>query len=151
MLDGGYAHVYGRGEKINLIACAQRLHLVVAKGGAGCPTKDAYAAFDRLGKRRESDTAKILRAMTGGDILAAVPYFTNDLQEASVSLCPEISAALELLRGTDPLRALMSGSGSACFGVYGSEAAARAAYSRIAGKTAFCAVCGTVGKGIVEL
>jgi 4-diphosphocytidyl-2-C-methyl-D-erythritol kinase len=156
MLDGGYAHVYGRGEKINMIACRHKFHLVIAKGKAGCSTWEAYAAFDKLGKTRGSGTAQILRALTETDPLksgaaGAAPYLQNDLQEASISLCPEIAATLELLQSTAPLCALMSGSGSACFAVYASAEDSRRAYAQIKDKTDFCAVCETVPRGITEV
>ncbi|WP_305096218.1 4-(cytidine 5'-diphospho)-2-C-methyl-D-erythritol kinase [Croceibacterium aestuarii] len=56
----------------------------------------------------------------------------NDLEAPAISLCPEISGVLDVLRETEAVLVRMSGSGATCFALYRdadtrSEAAARTA------------------------
>jgi 4-diphosphocytidyl-2C-methyl-D-erythritol kinase len=45
----------------------------------------------------------------------------NDLEPASIRVCPEIEEVLALLRNTDALRVAVTGSGSTVFAVYESR------------------------------
>ncbi|MFO7838938.1 MAG: 4-(cytidine 5'-diphospho)-2-C-methyl-D-erythritol kinase [Desulfosalsimonadaceae bacterium] len=49
---------------------------------------------------------------------AAAGLLRNDLEEQAIAICPEIAAAKEVLRAHGADGALMSGSGSAVFGLY---------------------------------
>ncbi len=56
----------------------------------------------------------------------------NDLEPPACAVAPEIAAVLQTLRGTSGcLLARMSGSGSACFGLYADRAAADAAATEL--------------------
>ena len=46
---------------------------------------------------------------------------TNDFQEVIAAQHPEVGAALAALAATAPMCALLSGSGAACFALYGSK------------------------------
>ena len=67
----------------------------------------------------------------------------NALTAAAEALCPEISQTLSLLRESGALCASMSGSGSACFGLYESEDAARRALPVLQERLPFAALCHT--------
>ena len=59
----------------------------------------------------------------------------NDLSEAAIGLCPVLSQVLEALAGAkDCLLSRMSGSGATCFGLFATEAEAKAAAREIGAK-----------------
>lgn len=115
----------GKGERIDLIDGWPALPLVLTWPGRMVATVSVFAALTR----RECSPLPVLPAAAGP--AAAADWLArcrNDLEAPAMSLAPEISDLLDGLRGTkDCLLARMSGSGSGCFGVYGSHGAALAA------------------------
>lgn len=90
----------------------------------GLSTADVYREADRLGLPRDaSDLAVRVRQISAGSPLAHV----NDLEPASVSLRPQIGAALDAVRDTGADHAMLSGSGPTVFGLYQGEDAAQRA------------------------
>ena len=75
-----------------------------------------------------------MRALSGlgGDpsSLSRLPGFTNDLEAAAVSLCPEVGRLRDLLRCAGALWAGMSGSGPTVYGVFATGAEAETARER---------------------
>lgn len=55
----------------------------------------------------------------------------NDLEAPAIELCPAIAEVLEMLAGTAPWLARMSGSGATCFALYYSEASREAASAQV--------------------
>ena len=149
MLDGGFAHVTGGGEKVESLNSDAVLHMVVAKGKDGCSTKASYDKFDALNNWRRGNSLAMIKALKQGDVNGAAGLLHNDLQAPSVSVCPEIQATLDILRGTNPLNCMMSGSGSACFGLYRAAAEASAAAESIKGRLDFVQACRTTPSSIV--
>ncbi len=86
-------------------------------------TAEAYAHWDERGS--EADTA------AGESSLRSLSYFSswegiasiavNDFEPVIFSLRPDLRLLRQLLSETEPLVALLSGSGSALFAAYNSE------------------------------
>jgi len=148
MLEGGFARVTGRGEKVEGFNAAAPLHIVVAKGTAGCCTKEAYNKFDALNEWKRGNSEGLITALKQGDLRGAAANLYNDLQAPSVLLCPEIQSALDLLKGTNPLNCIMTGSGSACFGLYETAAAAAVACESLQGKLDYVRACVTAASSV---
>ena len=149
MLDGGCAHVTGRGEKVEKIAFDGALHMVVAKGKSGCSTKASYDKFDMINNWKRGNSAAMIKALKNSDSDAVAENLINDLQTPSVLICPEIQTTLNILQSTNPLGCIMSGSGSACFAVYRTAALAETAEISIKDKLDFVSACRTVPSSIV--
>jgi 4-diphosphocytidyl-2-C-methyl-D-erythritol kinase len=67
------------------------------------------------------------------EVAGYLAHCRNDLEAPALKLCPDIGAVLDALRETHGcLIARMSGSGSACFGLYGDAALADAAAEQVA-------------------
>jgi 4-diphosphocytidyl-2-C-methyl-D-erythritol kinase len=94
-------------------------------------TAAVYAEADRLGlTRAPAELARMRSAlassMTRGAQLPA-ELLINDLEQAAVSLCPPVAAAMSALRGAGADHAMVSGSGPTAFGLFwGTDATARA-------------------------
>ena len=151
MLDGGFARVTGRGEKVESLAADTVLHMVVGKGKSGCATKAAYDKFDQLNRWRRGDSAAMVKALKDGNVAEIAKLLHNDLQTPSISVCPEIKTTLDILQKSRPapLNCIMSGSGSACFGLYRTAAEAEAAAESIKDKLDFVQACASAPQSII--
>lgn len=71
-------------------------------------------------------------ALPKGDARTIALEGRNDLEVPAISLVPEISDVLAVLRGTEPFLARMSGSGATCFALYETHSARDEVAARIA-------------------
>lgn len=100
----GWRRMTGTGEIVEDITAPTR-HIVLALPKTPVPTALSYNEFDKnptFSHPRENRLD--------------IPF--NDLQAASIALVPEICQTLELLSKSGAIAYCMTGSGSACFGVY---------------------------------
>jgi 4-diphosphocytidyl-2-C-methyl-D-erythritol kinase len=130
-LAGGTALGLGRGEEIYPLVDLPTHWIVVAQPPYGVSTAEAYAWYDedRAAGHREPREPQIL----------PVPWPTraaqmvNDLEPPVVRRHPEIGTLKTLLREAGAVAAAMSGSGSAVFGLFRTQAAARRAVKAVSG------------------
>lgn len=121
-LSGGTALGLGRGEEIYPLVDLPTYWVVVVQPPYGVSTAEAYAWYDedRAAGHREPREIQML----------PVPWPTraaqmiNDLEPPVVRRHPEIGALKILLRESGAVAAAMSGSGSAVFGLFRSQATA---------------------------
>ena len=102
-------------------------HLVLARADAMLPTAEVFKSLRESGS---GDAAPLRSSEISGSV-ADIVAAGNDLQAAAMSLSPDIALVLDRLRdGNRVIAAQMSGSGSACFGLFdNAEDAATAAGS----------------------
>lgn len=94
-------------------------------------TAAVYRAFDAMGADSPAVPAGLEDAPPA---VRAIAARNNDLQQAAISLVPEIETCLAALAACEGcLLARMSGSGSACFGIFEDAATASRAAAEIAG------------------
>jgi 4-diphosphocytidyl-2-C-methyl-D-erythritol kinase len=128
-----HALVAGVGEAIEPIRLPA-LATVLVPQAEGLRTAAVYEELDRMRGWREHLDPDALRA-----IAEAVPSawaLENDLQQAALSLRPELAGVLDELRSAGALAALVSGSGPTCFGLFGDLPAAGAAAEAVPGALA---------------
>jgi 4-diphosphocytidyl-2-C-methyl-D-erythritol kinase len=131
-LDPQHALVQGVGERIEPLELPA-LAAVLIPDPAGLSTGAVYAELDRMGATRDRlDPEPLRRLATAGpaDLAAGLE---NDLQQAALSLRPDLSARLESLRAAGALGAAISGSGPTCFGLFTDRATAEEAAASIPG------------------
>ncbi len=155
-LYGGTAVGLGRGTEIYPLPDQPPQAVVVVATGIHVSTPDAYRALRRSPQAvlstvttsltspvespilREFQTIAwgLAQANSAGSNLDQLP-FKNDFEAAVFKIHPELPAAARRLRrwGAEP--ALMTGSGSAIFGIFRSAIEARAAAARFPVGTAF--------------
>jgi len=112
-LVGGLCRIQGTGQYIQPISEnpeLQELYTIVCFPRRNVSTKKAYALYDQ----KEFPYSKGL-----SDSLALFPPH-NDLLVPAMEIQPRISQCLALINSTNPVYYGMSGSGSACFGLYSS-------------------------------
>jgi 4-diphosphocytidyl-2-C-methyl-D-erythritol kinase len=117
----------GVGERIMPVELPKIWYVVVYPGVA-ISTAEVYRGLRIVLTKRENDvtfSGKFSQVVDVADILE------NDLEEVAISICPEIKTIKEQLRGSGALGSLMSGSGSAVFGVFEDETRARKASEEV--------------------
>ena len=146
MLAGGTAYVEGIGEKITPIADYSGRILVIAKGKEGVSTAVAYGNIDSLVSPEHPETAKLVDAINN-NADDAYKYFGN-LFEQAVQLA-EVDDIKAIMLESGALNSIMTGSGSAVFGLFDSSEKARICADLLRNKGYFSTVCETVSEGIV--
>ncbi len=123
-LLGGALRARGIGEEIERLAGWPSLPLLLVWPGRAVSTVDVFRTL----QTRENPPLPALPPAGGIQEAAAwLARCRNDLERPALALSAEIGDALGLLRKSDCLLARMSGSGSACFGLYADLAGAEAA------------------------
>lgn len=123
-LLGGYAVGRGRGENLALVPSPLRLPVLVLKPREGIPTGPAYAELDRSPPRpglgaAEEELARLESLLREGSPVDAVcEALGNDFHAPLVGSRPGLQRVLAALEEAGARRSLLSGSGSAVFGVF---------------------------------
>jgi 4-diphosphocytidyl-2-C-methyl-D-erythritol kinase len=121
-LVGGTALGLGRGDSIYPLADLPGVHVVVVRPGFGVSTVDAYGWYDREPRRR-------LRVASQRTIPPGWPAWAtnlrNDLEPPVTGHHPTIGRIRQSLLDAGAVMAAMSGSGSAVFGLFERQDAAR--------------------------
>jgi 4-diphosphocytidyl-2-C-methyl-D-erythritol kinase len=126
LLYGGNAMGGGRGEQVNPILAKGSYYWAVAVAEQGLATPDVFAEFDRLNPDRDPLPPEVpddlLAALRSGDAGALGDALSNDLNEAALTLRPELADVLAVGRGAGALGAIVSGSGPTCLFLAADEA-----------------------------
>ena len=122
-LIGGTARVRGIGEIVEPMPPFLSGYLVVAKPAIGISTAEAFRRFDRAENLRHPDIAALLSVMEKGQLDALSLFMENVLEQSEQNETVE-TLRQELLKN-GALAARMTGSGSAVFGLFDNEEAAR--------------------------
>ena len=133
LLTGGFARMQGRGDRITPLTGLPELHVLAACPRRGVSTPKCFQAFDEQGVSYPPRTERVLAALAAGDTAGAAALFGNDLFAAAAACNGEVAAALDALKSLRPLGAGMTGSGSACYAVFGTAEAADEAARRFRG------------------
>ena len=142
-LHGGCALCEGVGEKLTALP-AVHLPLLIVKGERGVSTASLFRSLAPASLSGGEDrSAALISALFGGRTLSAASLLYNALSPAAEAIAPEIADYRRRLLEQGALGALMSGSGSAVYGVFGSRADAERASASFA-DCAFCAVTETM-------
>ena len=148
-IRGGTVLGEGVGEVLTPLPAPPDHHLVIAKPDHGAETARIYKAYDaRTGEPRPS-VASALEALRTGDVGALARSLDNDLAPVTEVLVPEVAALREALVTAGAIGAVMSGSGTAVYGLFGSEEAARTAEGRTGAP--FARTCRPVSRGVEVL
>jgi 4-diphosphocytidyl-2-C-methyl-D-erythritol kinase len=126
-LHGPSAICRGRGEQVEAMALGQPLHFVLVAPHVGLSTADVYRNLRPAETPRR--IAPVLDALAHGGPAALGRSLFNRLQPVAETLRPELIRVRDALASLDPPLdgSLMSGSGSAYFGLCRDSAAAHRA------------------------
>lgn len=128
-LYGKAARVLGRGEIFAAAPAIPDMLLLLVHPGIPCSTAGIFSAYGKTFQKTISlpDTFE-----TPEDFIAFLEQQDNALTESAIRSVPEIREVLSRIAEQEGCRlARMSGSGSACFGLFGSDAFCRGAAEKI--------------------
>ncbi len=133
-LQDGPARCRGRGEIVETIPAVGSLPLVLVQPPRGLATADVYRRTDELAKGHPAPHGPepLLRSLAESRLIQIASHLFNRLESAATSILEEIYVARRAFSGTSALAFQMSGSGSCCFGLFGSRRAAVVAAARLA-------------------
>lgn len=119
----------GTGERIERVHGWSALPLLLVWPGRPVSTAAVFAAL----RCRENPPLPDSQVAWGpGEMAEHLAACRNDLEAPALGIAPEIGEVLKALRATEGcLLARMSGSGSACFGLFGTEGEAGDAAARL--------------------
>lgn len=143
-IKGGTRLCQGVGEitnKLPSIDCA----FVIVKPDVSVSTPEAYKRYDLMKSPPRSHLDYFLKSLASGNVFSTSIYLFN-VFEAAIDL-PEIADAKQALKDAGALNTLMTGSGSAVFGVFENEDLAKDAAAKLEGKYSYCEVCIPVKSG----
>lgn len=123
----------GIGEQLTQLPPMPQGYVVLAKPEFGVHTKWAYQRFDAA-KPRAFATDNVLDAIGKGDFVQLARSLGNALEEAVIPHFPLIGAWKEQMMQMGALGSLMSGSGSAVFGLFDDEQKAANCAKQFVGK-----------------
>lgn len=131
-LRGGLTRVTGIGEKMVNIPCKNLYWLVVIQPCHGLSTGEVFTAWHAGQEEHDYSMDAVSDIIENGRTGNIPGALFNVLQPVSCTMQPAISEAVEALKAQGALDAVMTGSGSAVFGVFINAAAARQALNRLA-------------------
>ena len=147
-LHGGTARATGRGNVVESLEDSPQKHLLVIKPNASISTAKAYGMLNRAALT-SSDSKPILLRSQASDSSASIDLNSlhNDFEPVVFQLEPEIERAKVALLKSGATAAMLSGSGSAVFGIFENQDAQERAIQAIELETGWRAFpCKTVGR-----
>ena len=137
---GGTALARGRGEVLTDLRPMPDCFFVLCKPGFSISTPELFQKLDSAPVRIRPDTSGILAAVEAGDLRALCRRMYNvfeDVDDRRMRTVAEIKGRLLDHRA---LGAIMTGTGSAVFGVFEREEDARSARAALKGEYPFCCI-----------
>lgn len=148
-LYGGTAYVQGIGEKISAIRSIPPVDIVVAKGKEGISTPEAYKAIDSLSDPEHPDTQKLLKYIDKGEFLKKCDLCQNIFE--MVTKTRDVFDLKKYMLDGGAETAIMSGSGSAVFGIFKDKERALKCTESLKKYYYFAEYCNAVTQSIVEI
>ena len=122
---GGTALAEGRGEHITQLPPAPQMTYVICKPELSLATPELYAQLDAIPIGERPNTTAMRAALQKGDLEQIGKQLCNVFEQVAIPAHPELNYIKSILMTYGAYGALMTGSGSAVFGIFDAfEAAA---------------------------
>ena len=123
----------GIGERMTPINIKNNYYVLIVKPDEGCSTKEVFGVADKK-PYPQVNIDKVLEALENGDDDMLAEYMGNSLEEASISINPEIQNIKNFLKEEGLKLVLMSGSGSSVFALSQEKKELKKVMEKIDGK-----------------
>ncbi len=129
---GGTALCEGIGEKLTPLPSPGRLYCVILKPEISLSTKEMYCLTDNyIDSMPHPDAVLMKNALLSKDHAAFVSSCGNFMEYAAEEICPSIGALKHMLSEAGSELSLMTGSGSAVFGLFPDLESAKKAFEEL--------------------
>lgn len=142
-VNGGTRLCQGIGEITNRLPSPD-CFFVIIKPDVSVSTPVAFKKYDTIANPEKAKLEFFLKGLTSGNIFSIAGYMFNVLEYASG--LAEIEKAKHKLINAGALNSIMTGSGSAVFGIFDNEQAANKAKEKLS-EYSYCEVCRPVKTG----
>ena len=122
-VHGGACRCTGVGEILEPVTPLPDCFLVLCKPPAGMSTPRAYALLDQSPPARTQGTPRLIEALESGDLRSIGKALSNRFDDAMRLM--QVRQIKQIMRCAGAAGALMTGSGSAVFGLFSSEDCAK--------------------------
>lgn len=143
---GGTALATGRGEKLRPLPPLPDCLFVVCKPEFSISTPELFRKLDQVPLRRHPDTAGLVSAIEQGDLSQMCRRMYNVFEDVEDRRMRTVSEIKSLLLDHGALAAVMTGTGSAVFGVFRPEAATEELCALLRRDYGFCESARCVGR-----
>lgn len=129
---GGACRCGGTGEKLEPVTPLPECFLTICKPPAGMSTPRAYALLDQYPQSRVRATPKMIEALEAGDLRLIGKRLANRFDETMRLM--QVRAVKKTMLSAGAFGAMMTGSGSAVYGIFDTQKKAENCASLLAGK-----------------
>ena len=131
-IRGGTALAEGKGERLTPLPDLSGVHIVLCRPGFLCSTQELFRAIDRLKLRLKPDVTGMMKAVEDRDLQGIARRMFNVFESAlSRSQADQVRNLKSILLDEGALGAVMTGTGSGVFALFGDPASAEAAADRL--------------------
>ena len=145
-LAGGTSLARGRGEVLEDLIPMPDCAIVVCKPGFSISTPELFRKLDQIGLRTRPDTEGMLSALDSGNLKEISMRMFNVFEEVDDRRMRSEAEIKHVLLDYGALGAVMTGTGSAVFGVFSDEAAAETCAAHLRSEHKFCRVARPTGR-----
>lgn len=112
----------GIGEKLtNINGLPPCFYILLVNPNISVSTKEIYQRVDKYKMFNRVNNIKLIEALENGDYSVAFANMKNVMQDVTNEICPQIKCIIEDLENLGAKKALMSGSGATCYGIFTDE------------------------------
>ena len=119
-VSGGMALAEGRGERLTPLPPMPACHIVICKPAFSISTAELFSRIDGRALRAHPDTAGLIAALERGDLAGTAVRMFNVFEEALPRNAGAVRDIRSALLDAGALGAVMTGTGSAVFGLFDS-------------------------------
>ena len=134
----GAALAEGRGEKLTPLPCLTGCAIVICKPAFAMSTPELFVRSDSRRSRLRPDTAGIVASLETGDAAGVARRMYNVFEDVLDRRQGEILSIKSALMDMGAAGAVMTGSGSAVFGLFLDDSAAQTAFDALSARYKEC-------------
>lgn len=142
---GGTALAEGRGEILTSLPNIPQCTFVICKPEFSVSTPELFRALDRIKLRSHPDTTGIISALKSGELRQICRRMYNVFEDVPDRRMRTVAEIKQMLLSGGAEGAVMTGTGSAVFGVFTEPDAARSVCSQLESEYGFCVSAEPVG------
>ena len=143
---GGTALAEGRGEILTELPPLPKCYILICKPKFSVSTPELFALIDCKKITCRPDTAGILEALSEGSLNGVCRRMYNVFEPVLPSGIKTVTAIKQIMLENDALGAVMTGTGSAVFGVFSNEGFAKNAADRLSAEYGRCYLSSPVNR-----
>lgn len=137
---GGTALAQGRGELLTRLPDMPECYFVICKPSFSISTPELFRSLDSIPLRHHPDTAGILESLDRGELDGICRRLYNVFEDVSDRRIKTVGEIKSRLLDCGAAGAVMTGTGSAVFGIFANDGTAQKALGALSREYRFCCI-----------